>query len=867
MNENGHVHTKRRQGGRGQSLVEFALIVPILAFLLMGIVDFGRAMFTYAQASNALRGALRQSSILGDVSGSPNYLNCDQMMTTAENVMFGYHYAFVEYVKDSNGVTIACPSTGSVTDDQLENGDMLVIRVESTLDLVTPLINNIWPSLSFTLSGQRTIIKDISLQEAGGGSGGAALTDTLSVSMDTELGSYQEGTDTALLEIVVADENGIVVTGLTESAFSWPTLPSGTSIVSGSFTELGNGMYTFELDISSLSQGTDYVITVEVDDGDASNFDSAVFAITLAPTPPFIYLSDQKGGRVGKLKFKDEDVLIYDLSEFEYTLWVDGSDIGFKKDDIEALAVLADDSMLFVPGRGGKKLKLDGLDTVETRDIVRFTPSKIGSKTDGSFQLYFDGSDVGIDSGVGIDALSVLDDGTLVMSFTTNTTVTGIATSDEDLLAFTPIQLEYEGTPDLTLGTWDMFFDGSDVSLGETSRENVNGTWVDPETGDIYLTTYGTFGVSGAAGVASDIFVCESPTTGSNTSCTFNGLFFDGMANGYKGKALDAIHVVPTGGGSGDTLDVTLTIDPSGYEEGTSSLTIDIHVEEEDEEEVEGLAEGAFSWPTLPGGLTSGDISNFTELGDGDYTFDLDISSLGVGTGYLVEVSVDDGDATDNASGAFDIFSGGGDWLGVTLTIDPDSYTEGTASLTIDIHVNEEGPANKTGLPESAFSWLTLPTGLDSSHISNFTEVGSGDYTFDLDISSLGVGTSYLVGVSVDDGAATDSAADTFDITAGISAPVLTFDGAKCGCCYNKSQVNLSWTDVGATTYTLYRNGATDGTLYSGSGLSCSGKSGDNACDDLFKRNQGTFSYHISADGVDSNVVMVNSHKSVCDEI
>jgi hypothetical protein len=236
-----------------------------------------------------------------------------------------------------------------------------------------------------------------------------------------------------------------------------------------------------------------------------------------------------------------------------------------------------------------------------------------------------------------------------------------------------------------------------------------------------------------------------------------------------------------------------------------------------------------------------------------------------VGTGYLVEVSVDDGDATDNASGAFDIFSSGGDWLGVTLTIDPDSYTEGTASLTIDIHVNEEGPANKTGLPESAFSWPSLPGGLTSSHISNFIEVGNGDYAFDLDISSLGVGTSYLVEVSVDDGAATDSAADTFDVTA--AAPVLTFDGATCGKKPSKSQVNLSWTDVGATTYTLYRNGATDGTLYSGSGLSCSGKSGDNACDDLFEKNQGTFSYHISADGVDSNVVMVNSHCGVCDEI
>jgi len=44
---------------RGQSLVEFALILPILLILLMGILDFGRAIAAYNSVSNAARSAAR----------------------------------------------------------------------------------------------------------------------------------------------------------------------------------------------------------------------------------------------------------------------------------------------------------------------------------------------------------------------------------------------------------------------------------------------------------------------------------------------------------------------------------------------------------------------------------------------------------------------------------------------------------------------------------------------------------------------------------------------------------------------------------------------------------------------------------------
>jgi len=48
-----------RKHPRGQALVEFALVLPILLILMLGILDFGRAVAAYNSVSNAARSAVR----------------------------------------------------------------------------------------------------------------------------------------------------------------------------------------------------------------------------------------------------------------------------------------------------------------------------------------------------------------------------------------------------------------------------------------------------------------------------------------------------------------------------------------------------------------------------------------------------------------------------------------------------------------------------------------------------------------------------------------------------------------------------------------------------------------------------------------
>jgi Flp pilus assembly protein TadG len=48
-----------KRSAAGQSLVEVALVLPVLLIILLGIFDFGRAVFAFNTVSNSARAAVR----------------------------------------------------------------------------------------------------------------------------------------------------------------------------------------------------------------------------------------------------------------------------------------------------------------------------------------------------------------------------------------------------------------------------------------------------------------------------------------------------------------------------------------------------------------------------------------------------------------------------------------------------------------------------------------------------------------------------------------------------------------------------------------------------------------------------------------
>jgi hypothetical protein len=71
---------RRRDRSRGQALVEFALILPIFIFLLVGIFDLGHVVW----ANDSLATAAREGARFAVVHGGSNSSTCPQGPLTSE---------------------------------------------------------------------------------------------------------------------------------------------------------------------------------------------------------------------------------------------------------------------------------------------------------------------------------------------------------------------------------------------------------------------------------------------------------------------------------------------------------------------------------------------------------------------------------------------------------------------------------------------------------------------------------------------------------------------------------------------------------------------------------------------------------------
>ncbi|MCA9985764.1 MAG: hypothetical protein KDE59_15770 [Anaerolineales bacterium] len=262
---------------------------------------------------------------------------------------------------------------------------------------------------------------------------------------------------------------------------------------------------------------------------------------TNTPVPgsdTIIYVSSTSNGNAGGVAFADEDIIAYNMTTGSWSLYFDGSDVGLAGGsglDINAFHLLPDGSILMSVVTGGT---LTGVGTIDDSDIVRFVPTSLGSNTAGSFEWYFDGSDVGLTtSSEDIDAIGISPAGNLLISTTGGVTANGASAADEDLL-------EFSGTVGSanTSGTFSVYFDGSDVGLSTSSSEDVTGVFVNASNNDIYLNTVGNFSVTGASGTAEDIFTCAPSSLGSSTACSFS-FFWDGSASGFAGENMDGLYI------------------------------------------------------------------------------------------------------------------------------------------------------------------------------------------------------------------------------------------------------------------------------------------------------------------------------------
>ena len=155
-------------GARAQAIVEFAIVLPILLALLVGLLEVGRMMFIYAAVTNASRNAVRYASAYGRVDATLNkytYNDCAGIRTKAINSAFLMQPAdltvTIEY-DHGPGLSPYDTCTGNLDTLVVVNtGDRVFVTVTAQYKPMVRLIPI--PNRTFTSSSHRTILGIVEL--------------------------------------------------------------------------------------------------------------------------------------------------------------------------------------------------------------------------------------------------------------------------------------------------------------------------------------------------------------------------------------------------------------------------------------------------------------------------------------------------------------------------------------------------------------------------------------------------------------------------------------------------------------------------------------------------------------------------------
>jgi uncharacterized repeat protein (TIGR01451 family) len=246
-------------GLRGQSLVEFALVLPFLLLLFSGAADLGRAFYNQIALENAVKeGALYGARF--PLCGVPSDLCLDP-----NTVAWRVEHETSQKTGSTTYVPLVVPSVNRCEGpagetravDECVPGDVYIVRAQLGFKPLTPLISTIVGQLTFTSESRATVINmafdptpglaptklilgtaarnaaELStkcVQPDPVGSPGyyrSPCQDLTSVTPGTMVKAvFREG-DTITYRVVVRNNGGSTVTGITmDDSLGWPSCPT-----------------------------------------------------------------------------------------------------------------------------------------------------------------------------------------------------------------------------------------------------------------------------------------------------------------------------------------------------------------------------------------------------------------------------------------------------------------------------------------------------------------------------------------------------------------------------------------------------------------------------------------------------------------
>ena len=129
------IRARRKNGEKGQALVEFTLLLPIFLLLLFAIIDFGMGFYSWITVTNAAREGARLGAVLATQQEIEDRV-----------------YQAASLPDEATKMTVV------VTNAQGQPGQSVTVTVNYDYDLITPLAgivsfvsgNTLGPTLTFS---------------------------------------------------------------------------------------------------------------------------------------------------------------------------------------------------------------------------------------------------------------------------------------------------------------------------------------------------------------------------------------------------------------------------------------------------------------------------------------------------------------------------------------------------------------------------------------------------------------------------------------------------------------------------------------------------------------------------------------------
>ncbi|MEO8274098.1 MAG: TadE family protein [Chloroflexota bacterium] len=128
---------RRRPRSRGQSLVEFALVLPLFLLLVFGILDLGLAVYSYNSITNAAREGARLAIVNQDATNVTTRATSQATVARTPTVTVRYYQAKTDGTPDT---AKTCPIGAS---SYIGVGCLAVVTFQGMYQPITPIIGRI----------------------------------------------------------------------------------------------------------------------------------------------------------------------------------------------------------------------------------------------------------------------------------------------------------------------------------------------------------------------------------------------------------------------------------------------------------------------------------------------------------------------------------------------------------------------------------------------------------------------------------------------------------------------------------------------------------------------------------------------------